>query len=350
MRRALTVLGVGMSVLGSTVVTAPARAEGVVAVRLSGETAVAKEVANFWLADGAANLRGATPYDVRTSVGAERLDTGVELDGKPVSYPPLAPEEGGASAKTPMTSGKVFFIGSDGLPHWCTGTAVRSNYRNLVATAGHCVLDTEAPDGPLGKWVFVPGYQDGVAPFGVFVGKVASVHHDFDSSRDYDRDVAFAVVHNGVAAPSPGELADTGRLGDSVGGQGLAFNQPLAPIADVFGYPAGPNPDGRWPYTGETLEWSDGPTFGVKVTGLPMDRAVGVASPFTGAGALGSSWLTQYTSGSRTGYLNGITVSAADTDGDGRYDTGVSPYFDAQVLQVFQYGANVWSGTILRPL
>ncbi|MGW2200136.1 trypsin-like serine peptidase, partial [Streptosporangium sp. NPDC001682] len=60
--------------------------------------------------------------------------------------------------------------------------------------------------------------------------------------------------------------------------------------------------------------------FAMKVTGLPADRPIGVDSPFTGEGSLGSSWLTQYTNDSRTGYLNGITISVSDTDGDNRYD------------------------------
>ncbi|MEU8175110.1 hypothetical protein AB0C14_19695 [Microbispora hainanensis] len=89
-------------------------------------------------------------------------------------------------------------------------------------------------------------------------------------------------------------LTDVGKPADNVGGQGLAINQPLAPAADVFGHPADPdpadpdpadpdpadpNPDGRRPYTGEKLERSTGSTFPMKVTGLPMDRPVGVDSP-----------------------------------------------------------------------
>ncbi|MEU7983602.1 hypothetical protein AB0B56_01920 [Streptosporangium canum] len=69
-------------------------------------------------------------------------------------------------------------------------------------------------------------------------------------------------------------------------------------------------------------------------------------SPFTGEGSLGSSWLTQYTSDSRTGYLNGITISVSDTDGDGRYDTGVSPYFDGELFAVYQKATNYWTGVI----
>ena len=81
----------------------------------------------------------------------------------------------------------------------------------------------------------------------------------------------------------------------------------------------------------------------MNVTGLPVDRPVGVDSPFTGEGSLGSSWLTQYTNDTRTGYLNGITISVSDTDGDNRYDTGVSPYFDRELLMVYRRAESIWT-------
>ncbi|MFF5114510.1 trypsin-like serine peptidase [Streptosporangium sp. NPDC000095] len=345
MRRALIALGVGLSVLGSTVVT-PAQAASVVMVRLAPTTTEAQQVARFWFADGAANLRNATPYAVRTAADGERLSTDIVPDGPRYSIPPL---EGPASPEggMPTTSGKVFFVGSDLQPHWCTGTVVHTRYRNAVATAGHCLLDTEAPAGTLANWVFVPAYSEGTAPFGLYVGKVGFVHQDFDDVRDYDRDLAFVNVYRGVASPSPDVLTNVGSLADNVGAQGILFNQPLAPAADVFGYPAGPHPDGDRPHTGETLERSTGPTLTMNVTGLPMDRPVGVDSQFTGEGSLGSSWLTGYTDDSRTGYLNGVTISVSDTDGDNRYDTGVSPYFDTELCQVYRKAEAFWTGVVV---
>ncbi|WP_326825846.1 trypsin-like serine peptidase [Streptosporangium sp. NBC_01756] len=314
-------------------------------VPLASTVTVAQQVARFWLADGAANLKNATPYAVQTAVSGERLATDIIPDGPPVSIEPREAQTSPAG-EMPMTSGKVFFVGSDLQPHWCTGTVVQSKFWNVVATAGHCLLDNEAPAGPLAKWVFVPGYSEGMTPFGLYVGKQGVTHYDFDDIRDYDRDYAFGNVYNGVVLSSTDVLTDAGKLTDNVGGQGITFNQPLAPTVDVFGYPAGPEPDGSRPYTGETLERSTGSTFTMKVTGLPADRPIGVDSPFTGEGSLGSSWLTQYTSDSRAGYLNGITISVSDPDDDGRYDTGVSPYFDSQSFMVYQKAAAYWTGSI----
>ncbi|MGV9306389.1 trypsin-like serine peptidase [Nonomuraea sp. NPDC003727] len=346
MRRALIALGIGLSLVGSTVVSSPALAASPVMLPLASSVSAAQQAATFWLADGAANLKSATPYAVQTVVHGERTSTAIAPDGKPGLIAPV-PGPLSLTGKLPTTSGKVFFVGADGQPHWCTGTAMRSNYRNLVATAGHCVYDTQRAGAALDKWVFVPGYSEGTIPSGLYVGKQAVAHYDFDVYADYDRDFAFVNVYNGVVSSSSGVLTDAGRLVDSVGGQGLSYNQPTPSSVDVFGYPAGFNPDGTQPYTGHTLESSTGPTFPVKLSDLSADRPVGVDSRFTGEGSLGSSWLYHYSRDSRLGYLNGITISVSDTDGDDRYDTSVSPYFDGEVAAVYSAANQLASGPIV---
>jgi hypothetical protein len=318
---------------------------------LAADVPAAQQVAAFWLGDGGARLKSATPYGVQTVVTGERVPAAALAGtGSPGHVEPSdgsnASRAFSANINMPTTSGKVFFVGADGLPHWCSGTAVQSAYRNLVATAGHCVYDTQSAATTLGKWVFVPGYSDGTTPWGLYVGKQASTHHDFRTYTDYNRDYAFVNVYNGVVLPPSGGLVDSGRLVDNVGGQGLAYNQKPGTSVDVFGYPAGPNPDGTRPYTGQTVKWSSGPTVAMRITSLPADRLVGVDSRFTGEGSLGSSWLALYGNDARTGYLNGITVSVSDTDSDLRYDTSVSPYFDSALFAVYAAARNVWSGSI----
>ncbi|RVX37947.1 hypothetical protein EDD27_0237 [Nonomuraea polychroma] len=344
MRRTVIALGIGLGLLGSTVVTAPAHAANVVSTPLAATSTVAREVADFWLAGGAANLKNATPYAVQTVVQGQRssnLQDGISGKVSPVASPVSA------TGNLPTTLGKVFFVGADGQPHWCTGTAVQSQYRNLVATAGHCVHDIERSDATFDKWVFIPGYSEGATPWGLYVGKQVFAHYDFDVYEDYDRDFAFVNVYNGVVLSSDGVLTNTGRLVDNVGGQGFSWNQPIGSSRNVFGYPAGSNPDGTKSYTGETLEGSAGPTFAMTLSDLPADRPIGVDSPFPGTGSLGSSWLEHYSKDARAGYLNGITISVSDTDGDNRYDTGVSPYFDGETAAIYKAAAQYWSGSIL---
>ncbi|WP_240506259.1 trypsin-like serine peptidase [Thermoactinospora rubra] len=240
----------------------------------------------------------------------------------------------------------MFFVGADGRPHWCTGTAIQSAYRNLVATAGHCVYDTRRYGATLGNRVFVPGYSEGATPWGLYVGKRAVAHYDFGTYADYDRDFAFVNVHNGVVSSSSGVPTDSGRPADNVGGQGLAYNQTTFSSVDVCGCPAGSNPDGTRPSTGQSLEWSTGSTFAMQLVDLPAEQPIGVDSPFAGEGSLGSSWLYRYSKDNRIGYLSGITISVSDTDGDNRYDTGVSPYFDGEVRVVYDAAAQHWTGSI----
>jgi hypothetical protein len=345
MKRTLVVLAVG--VLASGLMATPAAASDVVTDPLASSQADAAEIATFWLGDGGANLANATPYNVQTAVG-KVLPGGITIDGKPGTVVPLPPEtshEG--STGTPSTWGKVFFVGADGRPHWCGGTSVQSNYRNLVATAGHCGYDTQRADATLDKWVFVPGYADGTAPWGLYVGKQLFGHYDFDIYQDYDRDYAFVAVYSGVVLSATGGLTNFGRLGDNVGGQGLAWNQPLDSSVDVFGYPAGPHPDGTRPYTGESLESSSGRTSAAVVPSLKAEEFVAVGSPFTGEGSLGSSWLSRLDKHSRLGFLNGVTVSVADTDGDLRYDASFSPYFDGALAAVYRAASAAWSGPVV---
>jgi hypothetical protein len=346
MKRTLGVLAVGL--LASGLVAAPAGASSVVTDPLAASQATAVEVAAFWLGDGGANLVNATPYSVQTVVDGVVPSGGITPDTKPGTIPPLSPPTfAAANVKTPATSGKVFFVGADGQSHWCTATAVQSQYRNVVATAGHCVYDTQRSYATFDKWVFVPGYAAGTAPWGLYVGKQAFTHFDFPTYDDYDRDYAFVTVYSGVVSSASGELTNFGRLGDNVGGQGLAWNQPLDSSVDVFGYPAGPHPDGKRPYTGETIESSSGSTTAAMVPSLKAEEFTAVDSPFTGEGSLGSSWLSHYDAGSRMGYLNGITVSVADTDGNLRYDTSFSPYFDRELMDIHSAASALWSGAIL---
>ncbi|GAA3710135.1 hypothetical protein GCM10022224_089550 [Nonomuraea antimicrobica] len=332
-----------------SLLAAPARADSIETDALAATPAAGVETAMFWLNNNGANLKNATPYNVQTTVAKIMSPAGgTTPDTKPGTTPPaLPPTPADTNAKTPTTtSGKVFFVGTDGQPHWCTGTAVQSQYRNLVATAGHCVYNTQGFDATLDKWVFVPEYANGTTPWGLYVGKQAFTHYDFTVYQDYDRDYAFATVYSGVVTSAAGGLTSTARLVDTVGGQGLAWNQPLHSRVDVFGYPAGPHPDGNQPYTGETLESSSGRTTSALVPSLKAEELTAVESPFTGEGSLGSSWLLRYDTTSQVGYLNGITISVADTDGNQHYDTSLAPYFDSELMSVYSAAANSWTGSL----
>ncbi|XVQ85027.1 trypsin-like serine peptidase [Microbispora siamensis] len=210
MKRTLTLGGIAVGMLAAAAVATPAaQAASDVAppVNLANTNFAAKQVAAFWYGQNKANLVNATPYNVETTIPTKHVSTGgASADSKAgvvgSSGDKKATSGTSKNVNLPKTTGKVFFIGADKKPHWCSATAVQSQYKNLVATAGHCVYDTKSNKDTLDKWVFIPGYYQGKTPWGIYVGKTAYTHYDYDVYEDGDRDYAFVTVYNGVQVTS----------------------------------------------------------------------------------------------------------------------------------------------------
>ncbi|MFF5212449.1 hypothetical protein [Streptosporangium sp. NPDC000396] len=165
----------------------------------------AVDVAKFWLAanEHTNNLAKATPYTWETKATPSlNAGGGYTPDGKPGTVAPIGEEKKVAAkiknVNLPKTIGKVFFVDSEGQLKWCSGTSVQSKYRNLVATAGHCVYDDKKNASVADNWAFVPAYYQGKAPYGIYVGKTAYTHYDYSVFNDRDKDYAFVTVYNGV--------------------------------------------------------------------------------------------------------------------------------------------------------
>jgi V8-like Glu-specific endopeptidase len=121
----------------------------------------------------------------------------------------------------------ALFSWSDGKlgSHFCTGSVVSSPHGNLVVTAAHCVSGIAA-----GKIAFVPGYNRGTAPYGVW--PVTRIYADqaWTSSQDPDDDVAFLqVAQSGSAVP----------IEEVTGAEQLRTGTPARQLVDVIGYPDG---------------------------------------------------------------------------------------------------------------
>lgn len=90
--------------------------------------------------------------------------------------------------------GAVFFgVGGVVSAHYCTASVVHSASGNLIVTAAHCVYNKL-----FGGWqdhvVFVPGYHDGIAPYGLWVATKAYMESGWLSKQDVDSDIAFLKV------------------------------------------------------------------------------------------------------------------------------------------------------------
>ncbi|MER6001919.1 hypothetical protein ABT120_25340 [Nonomuraea angiospora] len=486
--------------------TAQAQADNTVASDPLAKTAAqAAETLDFWTKSNNAALKGAVAF-TPDALEVSKISSkgGYTNDTKPGSTAPIGEEKKTTvkvqNVNLPKTIGKVFFEGRDGKLYWCSGTSIQSQYRNLVATAGHCVYDLAANDEVVSRWVFVPGYYQGKAPWGVYVGKQAFTHYDFDVYEDLDRDYAFVTVYDGIGGTlnkpklvdwtaykaytgekfvkdvtvtedeykkgkldpktteyydvdpgkadeasgpdypgavvdrfevskavydaakvgkgqgykfgepivenvtyqeaykyfqdkqaNPGkfpadvkldekgnstlthyyvqkwykqgnvaryvrlepyivvhEVKSVGRLGDNVGGQGFAWNQPRGKYVRTFGYPQGAHPDGNKPFTGVTPKWIYGKTATnyVVVPKYKVEEQVGLKGTVTG-GYDGGPWLYKYSNAKRLGYVNGVTSLIADTDGNNRYDTITSPYFDGETNVVYKAAAAAWSGKLI---
>ncbi|MBF8193160.1 hypothetical protein ITP53_47335 [Nonomuraea sp. K274] len=510
------ILATGMLAAG---LAGTAQADDTIADQLMAESAAkAVETLEFWTKSDNAALKSATAFNPDAlEVTKTTFKGGYTSDTKPGSTAPIG-EEKKTTAKVqnvnlPKTIGKVFFELGNGKLYWCSGTSIQSTYRNLVATAGHCVYDIAANKEVVSKWVFVPGYYQGKTPFGVYVGKQAFTHYDFEIYEDFDRDYAFVTVYDGIGgalyqpkkvtkaefdaydgekeakdvevsrdefrkakldpknedlywaqpekadevtgpdypgaevsklevtqavyqaakigqgqgrkfgepitesvtynealaymtkqgakwnnkgeltkapvpnAEAPGtvkadkrgnsyithyyvqlwqkpgsakkwfrtdfyiivhELKSVGRLGDNVGGQGFAWNQPSGKYVRTFGYPFGPHLDGNKPYTGVTPKWCYGKTAhkALTIASKKVEEQQSFKCAVT-AGYDGGPWLYQYSNAKRLGYVNGVTSLIADTDDNKRYDTITTAYFDGETNVVYKAAAATASGKLI---
>jgi hypothetical protein len=200
----------------------------------------ARDALRFWTP---ARMRAARPMDTQRRGSAElakpsaatsETDGGL-LEGAEQAVAEFA-EVADPTAPGSRQNGAVFvdLPRHQGLAR-CSGTSVNAPNMSVVFTAGHCVN----AGGPRlwfdRDWIFVPGYHDGVRPFGVFVAKWLGATAPWVHAGSENADVGAAVVSRNERGQ---------RLGAAVGGYGIAWNLSPRQVFDVHGYPAAPPFDG----------------------------------------------------------------------------------------------------------
>ncbi len=122
-----------------------------------------------------------------------------------------------------QTVGAIFHgpVSSSG-NHFCTASVVDSPKGDLIVTAAHCL-----GSGTAGL-TFVPGYHDGVAPYGAWALDRVTVDQRWTKGQDPDLDVAFATVR-----PLHGR-----RVQDVVGANTLRTGRPANSVVRLTGYPS----------------------------------------------------------------------------------------------------------------
>ena len=149
-------------------------------------------------------------------------------------WPAVAANPAGTKAAAPVSGsapavGALFTTRGGQLgTHFCTASVVDSPAGELLVTAAHCVtgFSDTSPAG-LG---FVPGYNTGRAPYGIWTVTRIFVDASWAAAGDPDDDVAFLVVRQ------PGRAAS---IQDLTGGERLGIGEPPAGVVRVTGYPDG---------------------------------------------------------------------------------------------------------------
>ncbi|MDF5756478.1 hypothetical protein [Spongiactinospora sp. TRM90649] len=487
----------GVLVSGGLIAAGPAAAQAeptLTPEKLVTSAPQAYSIAKFWLDANGAALKKAKEYDwdaKEVTKLVTRGQNGLPDDGKAGLIAPTGSKKGSTAKikniNLPLTIGKVFFVDSKGAYRWCSASSVQARHRNLVATAAHCVYDVDGNKDVMDKWVFIPGYFQGKAVNGLYVGVTAYAPYDMVNFEDFDSDYAFVSVTDGISLASSKEVSfeeynawkgakwvrpveidkktyekcvldlgpcwtdgkdtpddlvgpdypgavldkrevskeeydkakvgkgqgnkygepvtepvteteykaykgpgtksvdkygnhfvtryyvqkwlkpgtvkkyykdtyrvvlakDHGRLGDVVGGQGLAWNQPVGQQVYAFGYPGDRHPDGNKAFTGLTPKYCAGRTLkkAVTATAFKVAEHVALKCSMTG-GADGGPLIMKYDNAKRTGYINGVISLFHDQDGNDRVDHISTPYFNGDTGTLYNTAQGALNVKIVSP-
>ncbi|WP_405140526.1 hypothetical protein OG589_26565 [Sphaerisporangium sp. NBC_01403] len=213
-----------------------------------------------------------------------------------------------AGGAVKRTTGRVFLT-LRGVDYVCSASAVRSRNQDVVVTAGHCAKDGSGTWAE--NWTFVPAYEPGRQPYGVFTARRMFVPEPWSESGDDSYDLGMVAVN-----PSGGS-----HLNEAVGGQEIGFNVPRGGRAFGFGFPADP------PYDGRRLIYCAGdlhhdPHSQTRDQGMRCDLT---------AGSSGGPWLSSFDPATGQGVLTSVS-SFKYSDDDG---TMYGPYFGDQAKRLF---------------
>jgi V8-like Glu-specific endopeptidase len=173
-----------------------------------------------------------TPTRVARAVAAPAPGSRLGGGWAPKLAPPAFLSEPVADPSTPPYSanGLVLFR----LHHFlysCSAAIVDAPSARVVWTAAHCIRDPGRGGQYATKWAFVPAYDDGARPYGVWPASELWVAPDWATNRSSERvDFGAAVIKRAAGV----------SVERAVGAAyPLAFNQPSAQDWEAVGYPAG---------------------------------------------------------------------------------------------------------------
>ncbi|RAG87598.1 hypothetical protein DN069_00285 [Streptacidiphilus pinicola] len=311
----LTATGEGQGATPGPESRAAADASAATAAATTTTTDAGAAALAYWTPE---RMKKATPLDVLPAAdpSAATADSAPAAGAVPPSVPPRPAEHpaGSTAGASPHTiyasaaAGRVFFHNPrTGGDYACSASALNSPSRQLVVTAGHCVHGGRGGTW-MTKWVYVPDYHNGSAPYGVFAAKSFRTFQGWISSSSAARDVAMVTTW-----PNNGR-----KLVDVTGGNGITWNGSRTSRVAVLGYPVNF-------YRGEVQMYCNGGTSPERGTSRFQIRC------HYGQGSSGGPWLRWYNTGNGLGYVDGVTSTGNLSAG---WDQ--SPYFDSYVAALFK--------------
>lgn len=247
----------------------------------------------------------ASAQPIEVEAGAPVTYGGLEGIGEGQSQGSVRSHDGTAAASV---VGKVFFQ-LDGRNYVCSGNSVGAGNGSVVATAGHCVHGGGEGESFASRWVFVPAYHEGAAPYGLWTATSLSVTEPWSMSRDYSYDAGFVKVGK----------VDGRTLAQVAGASPIAFNQSRGLEYTSYGYPAAP------PFDGETVKSCND-------TATPdpyhQTQSQGIVCDMTG-GSSGGPWLL----------VSGVQNSVNSFGYVGVPDVMFGPYYGAVAQSAYATAA-----------
>ncbi|WP_428486827.1 trypsin-like serine peptidase [Rhodopila sp.] len=230
-------------------------------------------------------------------------------------------QPGAALTTYPFSAaGKLFFSEPSG-DYVCSASVVRLR---IVVTAGHCIASPAngtAPASFFSNWAFVPGYNNGSAPFGMWtpwaVGTTTEWYYG-DGSVPNAQDIGMLIMNDQSYA----------QIGVWVGYLGYKTNSLAGNNVTMLGYPCNldnceimERTDAGNGISGGNNTYEFGSAAGGGASGGPWVQDFGTPPTSTGAGsqnwALGANYLVAVTSYGPTGsqgYLGASELDSSFTD------------------------------------
>ncbi|MFJ6695782.1 trypsin-like serine peptidase [Streptomyces sp. NPDC091272] len=210
--------------------------------------------------------------------------------------------------------GRLFMVLPAGQKATCTAAVVTSANRDVVATAGHCV-HLAAVGGAMKSLLFVPGYDNGKAPYGSYPSRAVGVAAAWTRDEDHAADFAFVTL----------ATDDRGRhVQDVTGSRRAVFTARPAGRRLALGYPFLP------PYDGKALQYCAGNATPVKDDRLAGGSQLRPCRMTNGAS--GGPWYDR-----RAGRKDvQVGVTSARPGGPGSKDVAWGAMFNSTAKALFQ--------------